>query len=99
MLLQQDTHEQKLILNSETDAEKQTMLAYCARNPNVQDICSLFVEWRIKKYGKEDSTEMFIMLHHEVDLYNEKIMLLYCSGMYEITDNASGSSASECEVQ
>ncbi len=38
------THEQRLTLNSETDAHKQTVLADRATNPNVQDICRLFVE-------------------------------------------------------
>ena len=75
------THEQKLILNSETDAEKQ--------HPNVQDICRLFIEWRIKNYGKEDGTEMFKMLQHEVDFYNEKNQSLggkaLLHGTYEIT--------------
>ena len=39
------THEQMLILNSDTNVEKQTLLADRASNPNVQDICRLFVEW------------------------------------------------------
>ena len=32
------------ILNSQTDAEKQTALSDRASNPNVQDICRLFIE-------------------------------------------------------
>ena len=96
------THEQKLILNSETDAEKQTMLADRARNHNVQDIYSLFVEWRIKNYGKEDGTEMFKMLQHEVDLYNEKNQSLGGKALLQWyvrnnCDNESGSSDSDCE--
>ena len=96
------THEQKLILNSETDAEKQTMLADRAKNPNVQDICRLFVEWRIKNYGKEDGTEMFKMLRHEVDLYNEKNQSLGGKALLQWyvrnnCDNESGSSGSDCE--
>lgn len=38
-------HEQMLILISQTDAHKQTVLADRATNPNVQEICRLFNEW------------------------------------------------------
>ena len=53
------THEQMLILNSDTNVEKQTLLADRASNPNIQDICRLFVEWRKQHYGMEDGTAMF----------------------------------------
>lgn len=65
------THEQILILNSETDADKQTVLADRATNPNVQDICRLFVEWRKKNYGEDDGKQMIAKLQHEVDQYNK----------------------------
>lgn len=51
-----------LLLNSETDVEKQTALADRAINPNVQDICRLFIEWRTQNYGVENGTQMFSKL-------------------------------------
>ena len=65
-------YEQMLLLNTETDGEKQTVLADRAINPNVQDICRLFMEWRKNNYGEENGQAMFERLQHEVDQYNEK---------------------------
>jgi hypothetical protein len=66
------TYEQMLMLNAESDAQKQTALADRSCNPNVQDICRLFVEWRKKNYGPEDGKQMFEKLQYQVDQYNEK---------------------------
>ena len=65
------THEQMLLLNSETDAEKQIALADRAVNPNVQDICRLFMEWRRNNHGEENGRGMFERLQKEVDKYND----------------------------
>ena len=53
------THEQMLLLNAETDAQKQIALADRASNSNVQDICRLFIQWRKHNYGEEDGKGMF----------------------------------------
>ena len=88
------THEQMLILNSETDVEKQTALADRACNPNIQDICRLFIEWRKQNYGVEDGTEMFTKLQRLVDQYNEnngdkggKALLQWCETTIEKSDS------------
>ena len=65
------THEQMLILNAESEAQKQTLLADRATNPNVQDICRLFIGWRKHHYGVEDVIQMFTKLQSVVDQYNE----------------------------
>ena len=61
-----------LIINSETDIDKQKVLADRACNPNIQDICRLFIEWRKRNYGEEDGTKLFVKLQAQVDEYNSK---------------------------
>lgn len=94
-------HEQMLILNSNSDAEKQLALADRAGNPNIQDICRLFVEWHTKNYGKEDGAEMFRRLQHEVDLYTEKNQAEGGKALlqwYEGSDSCDESGKSDDEV-
>ena len=66
------THEQMLLLNAQTDAEKQVVLADRHYNPNVQDICRLFVAWRKRNYGPEDGKQLFEKLQLVVDQYTEQ---------------------------
>ena len=60
------THKQMLILNSKTYAHQQTVLADRATNPNIQELCCLFIEWRKRNYGKKDGKQMFERLQDEV---------------------------------
>ena len=83
-------HEQMLILNAESEAQKQTLLADRATNPNVQDVCRLFVEWRKHHFGVEDGIQMFTKLQSVVDQYNEDKRMKGGRAMlqwYEITGN------------
>lgn len=66
------THEQMLLLNAHTDNEKQIMLADRQYNPNVQDICRLFIEWRKSNYGAEDGKQLFKKLQEVVDEYTAR---------------------------
>ena len=91
------THEQMLILNSDTNVEKQTLLANRASNPNVQDICRLFVEWQKQHYAMEDGTAMFSKLQAMVDQYNENTGLQGGKALLQWYEN-SDRSDSDCEA-
>lgn len=60
-----------LLLNNETDAEKQVALADHAVNPSVHDICRLFIEWRKNNHGNENGKGMFERLQ-KMDKCNEE---------------------------
>lgn len=90
-----------LILNSNSDAEKQLGLADCAENQNIQDIYKVFVEWRTKNYGMKDGAKMFRRLQNEVDLYTEKNQAEGGKALlqwYEGSDSCDESGKSDDEV-
>ena len=75
------------------------MLVDRATNPNIQDICRLFIEWRKRNYGQEDGKQMFERLQDEVDQYNEKHASMGGKALlqwYETDDDKDMDSESEC---
>jgi hypothetical protein len=61
----------KLMKETETEADMQLAFADRSRNPLVQDVCRLYQKWRESTYGKDDGHELFETLQDRVTEFNE----------------------------